>query len=181
MASIETANWLALLHQLPTKPPYLRVKVWRRLQTIGAVPLKNAVHVLPKSDANEATLRVLLEEIVVAGGDAILLDAPCTASGIVRRHPDIRWLRRHADIDQLATTAAAILDALWRVLGPDGTMLFATCSVFVQEGETQLRQFLARHPDAVRLEAPGQLLPTNTDALDHDGFFYARVAKRMQR
>ncbi len=113
--------------------------------------------------------------------DRVLADVPCTASGIVRRHPDIRWLRRHADIDQLATTAAAILDALWRVLGPDGTMLFATCSVFVQEGETQLRQFLARHPDAVRLEAPGQLLPTNTDALDHDGFFYARVAKRMQR
>ena len=113
--------------------------------------------------------------------DRILADVPCTASGIVRRHPDIRWLRRRSDIDQLATTAAAILDALWRVLKPDGTMLFATCSVFVQEGEAQVQHFLARHPDAVRLEAPGQLLPADTDALDHDGFFYARVAKRVRR
>jgi 16S rRNA (cytosine967-C5)-methyltransferase len=113
--------------------------------------------------------------------DRILADVPCTASGIVRRHPDIRWLRRRSDIDQLATTAATILDALWRVLKPDGTMLFATCSVFVQESETQAQHFLARHPDAVRLEAPGQLLPADTDALDHDGFFYARVAKRVRR
>lgn len=113
--------------------------------------------------------------------DRVLADVPCTASGIVRRHPDVRWLRRRSDVDQLATTAATILDALWRVLKPDGTMLFATCSIFVQEGETQVQHFLARHPDAFRLEAPGQLLPADTDALDHDGFFYARVAKRVRR
>ncbi len=113
--------------------------------------------------------------------DRVLADVPCTASGIVRRHADIRWLRRRGDIDQLATTAARILDALWRVLRPDGTMLFATCSVFVQEGEAQVQRFLARHPDAIRLDAPGQLLPTDSNALDHDGFFYARVAKRSVR
>ena len=110
--------------------------------------------------------------------DRILADVPCSASGIVRRHPDIRWLRRESDVAALATTAAGILDALWRLLKPDGTMLLATCSIFGHEGAEQARQFLARHPDAQPLSAPGQLLPTDSDGLTHDGFFYFRVRKQ---
>lgn len=110
--------------------------------------------------------------------DRILADVPCSASGIVRRHPDIRWLRRARDVAALATTAAHILDALWRLLKPNGTMLLATCSIFEQEGSEQARQFLARHADAQPMPAPGQLLPTDSDGLIHDGFFYFRVRKQ---
>ncbi|WP_139826426.1 16S rRNA (cytosine(967)-C(5))-methyltransferase RsmB [Derxia lacustris] len=114
--------------------------------------------------------------------DRILADVPCTASGIVRRHADIRWLRREADVDQLATLAAGILDALWPLLKPGGRFVFSTCSVFPQEGERQLQRFLDRHPDASVLPAPGQLLPTANTAPaqsdDHDGFYYALLQKR---
>jgi hypothetical protein len=71
----ENSDWLALIHQLPTKPPYLRVKIWRRLQAIGAVPLKNAVHVLPPNNANERAFRELLAEIIECGGEATLIRA----------------------------------------------------------------------------------------------------------
>lgn len=110
MIESDTENWLALLHQLPTKPPYLRVKVWRRLQAIGAVPLKNAVHVLPKSEANEATLRTLLNEIIGAGGEAILLDASLLAGqsdGEVRALFDAA---RDADYDEVAQAARRLLE-----------------------------------------------------------------------
>lgn len=110
MSKSDTGNWLALLHQLPTKPPYLRVKVWRRLQGIGAVPLKNAVHVLPKSDANDATLRTLLDEIIGAGGEAILLDASLLAG---QSDGEVRTLfdsARDADYDEVAHTARRLLD-----------------------------------------------------------------------
>ncbi len=110
MTLIDTSIWLALLHQLPTKPPYLRVKVWRRLQAIGAVPLKNAVHVLPKNDANEATLRELLEEIVAAGGDAILLDATLLAG---QSDAEVRALfdsARDADYEEIAQAARRLLE-----------------------------------------------------------------------
>jgi 16S rRNA (cytosine967-C5)-methyltransferase len=108
--------------------------------------------------------------------DAILADVPCTASGIVRRHPDIRWLRQEKDIDRLARSQREILDRLWTMLAPGGKLLLVTCSVFVQEGETQAQNFLSRHKDAFRLEAPGQLLPEagqGDNSSDHDGFFYA--------
>lgn len=110
MSSAETSNWLALLHQLPTKPPYLRVKVWRKLQAIGAVPLKNAVHVLPKSDTNEATLRALLDEIITEGGEAILLDAGLLAG---QSDTDVRALfdaARDADYAEIAAAARALLE-----------------------------------------------------------------------
>lgn len=110
--------------------------------------------------------------------DAVLADVPCTASGIVRRHPDIRWLRRADDVARTAGLQARIADALWRVVAPGGTLLYATCSVFTDEGERQARTFAARHADAHRLEAPGQLLPTAGDAGEqHDGFFYALFTK----
>ena len=108
--------------------------------------------------------------------DRILADVPCTASGIVRRHPDIRWLRRKTDTAQLATLSAQILDNLWQMLKPDGKLLFVTCSLWPQESELQAAAFAARN-HAVRLQAPGQLLPTAGTEADHDGLFYALFQK----
>jgi 16S rRNA (cytosine967-C5)-methyltransferase len=118
--------------------------------------------------------------------DAILLDAPCTASGIVRRHPDIRWLRREADVVQLAAVQATLLRALWPLLKPAGRLLYCTCSVFRQEGQTQVQTFLAHNTDAVLLPSPGHLMPQkgtgsvplpDNPGTDHDGFFYALLQK----
>ncbi|QRX84809.1 16S rRNA (cytosine(967)-C(5))-methyltransferase RsmB [Glaciimonas sp. PAMC28666] len=108
--------------------------------------------------------------------DRILADVPCTASGIVRRHPDIRWLRRATDTDQLATLSADILDNLWQMLRPDGKLLLVTCSLWPQESEQQAVAFAQRN-QAIRLTAPGQLIPTTGDEHDHDGLFYALFQK----
>lgn len=108
--------------------------------------------------------------------DAILADVPCTGSGVVRRHPDIRWLRRETDIARTVALQRRIVKALWQTLKPGGHFLYVTCSVFPQEGEEQARWLQAQYPDAVRLEAPGQLLPTGPEA--GDGFFYALFAKQ---
>jgi len=113
--------------------------------------------------------------------DAVLADVPCTASGIVRRHPDIRWLRRENDVRRTAALQARILDSLWRTVAPGGRLLYVTCSVFPMEGVRQALAFLQRHSDALRLDAPGQLLPVAVDATpaaQHDGFFYALFAKQ---
>jgi 16S rRNA (cytosine967-C5)-methyltransferase len=113
--------------------------------------------------------------------DAVLADVPCTASGIVRRHPDIRWLRRENDVRRTATLQARILDSLWKTVAPGGRLLYVTCSVFPIEGARQALEFLQRHPEAQRLEAPGQLLPVALNATpveQHDGFFYALFAKQ---
>ncbi|AZY47899.1 16S rRNA (cytosine(967)-C(5))-methyltransferase RsmB [Bordetella avium] len=113
--------------------------------------------------------------------DAVLADVPCTASGIVRRHPDIRWLRRAPDVARTAALQARIADALWRVVAPGGHLLYVTCSIFPAEGQAQAQAFAARHADAIVLPAPGQLLPVALDATperQHDGFFYALFAKR---
>ena len=120
--------------------------------------------------------------------DAILLDAPCTASGIVRRHPDVRWLRRESDIAQLAAFQKRLLQALWGLLSPGGRLLYCTCSLFLAEGDGQVQTFLTHNTDAVLLPSPGQLMPRNgikADAVpdngprDHDGFYYALLQKRM--
>lgn len=121
--------------------------------------------------------------------DRILADVPCSASGIVRRHPDIRWLRRQSDIEALAREQRRIVDALWALVKPGGELLYVTCSIFPEEGEAQASWFESTHADAVRLDAPGQLLPAAGVAhhgarsvpdrsADHDGFFYARFQKR---
>jgi len=119
--------------------------------------------------------------------DAILLDAPCSASGIVRRHPDIRWLRRPTDIGQLVATQARLLNRLWPLLRLGGRLLYCTCSVFRAEGEQQIAAFLARHKQARQLASSGHLLPQgnaidipamDNQAHDHDGFYYALLEKQ---
>ena len=118
--------------------------------------------------------------------DAILLDAPCSASGIVRRHPDVRWLRRESDIAQLAALQARLLKALWPLLKPGGRLLYGTCSVFRAEGEDQIQTFLAHNTQAALLPSCGHLMPFNGAigeavpdnlACDHDGFYYALLEK----
>jgi len=120
--------------------------------------------------------------------DAVLLDAPCSASGVVRRHPDVRWLRRAQDLSTLARTQAELLDALWPTVAPGGVLLYVTCSIFRVEGEQQIDAFLQRHradgalPDPA---APGHLLPLPENGFDRsgpapvvgDGFFYALIRK----
>ena len=133
----------------------------------------------------EADLRCARAEQVNVWWDGrpyqrILLDAPCSASGIVRRHPDARWLRRPADIGALARQQGRLLEALWQVLAPGGKLLYVTCSVFAEENADVVRDWLARTPDAHMLELPGfpgvggVLLP----GPDHDGFFYALLQRR---
>jgi 16S rRNA (cytosine967-C5)-methyltransferase len=118
--------------------------------------------------------------------DRILADVPCTASGVVRRHPDGKWLRRESDIAGFAQQQERLLDALWPLLARDGRLLYSTCSVFRSENAERIDAFVARHPDAtrVRLKLPestaieGQLLPVEGDAEhNHDGFFYALLEK----
>jgi len=115
--------------------------------------------------------------------DRILLDAPCSASGVVRRHPDIKWRRRKGDAAEFGRTQAQLLDALWQVLAPGGKLLYATCSVFPEENGAQVRDFLLRQPEAESLPLPdfpgpddcigGQILPSAVS----DGFYYALLRK----
>lgn len=150
---------------------------------------------------NLARLRLTSARITVQAGDAgdpsswwdgrkfdrILADVPCTASGIVRRHPDGKWLRRKSDADAFAGRQQRILRALWPLVAPGGALLYATCSVFDAENEHAVARFVADHPEALRETitfAPGvackggQLLPSD-DGGSHnqDGFFYARLRR----
>ena len=119
--------------------------------------------------------------------DGILLDAPCTASGIGRRHPDVRWLRRDTDVAQLAAIQAKLLKALWPLVKPGGRLLYCTCSVFKAEGESQIQTFVQHTTDALILPSPGHLTPSSAtsdtslrdnDMGEHDGFYYALLEKR---
>lgn len=111
--------------------------------------------------------------------DRILADVPCSASGVVRRHPDIKWLRRENDLSRFTARQREILDALWQMLTRDGKLLYVTCSVFAEENKRQVEEFLRHHPDARLLPlsqvetTDGQLLPNS----HHDGFFYALLHK----
>lgn len=141
---------------------------------------------LGKIGGNLDRLRLQSETVRVVRGDAsktawwdgkpfdkILLDAPCSASGIVARHPDIPFLRREADIKALQQRQRAILAQAWKMLKAGGALLYVTCSVFPEEGEEQADWFAAEHGDALRLSAPGQILPTEVN----DGFYYALFKK----
>ena len=111
--------------------------------------------------------------------DRILADVPCSASGVVRRHPDIRWLRRETDLAGFASQQARMLESLWRLLLPGGTLLYATCSVFPEENGRQVRGFLRRHPAALAVPlaglVDGQILP----GAETDGFYYALLHKNQ--
>lgn len=115
--------------------------------------------------------------------DRILLDAPCSATGVIRRHPDIKWLRRDRDIAELAQLQSEILDAIWSHLKPGGTLVYATCSILPEENSQQIAAFLKRTADAELSitgtpEQPGvQNLP---GAEDGDGFFYAKLIKHRK-
>ena len=120
--------------------------------------------------------------------DGILLDAPCTASGIVRRHPDIPWLRRASDLAGLAKQQQALLQALWPLVKPGGRLLYCTCSLFKQEGQGQIDSFLVNNTQARLLPSAGQLKPASSanpagvldnGLRDHDGFFYALLERRL--
>jgi 16S rRNA (cytosine967-C5)-methyltransferase len=120
----------------------------------------------------------------------ILLDAPCSASGIVRRQPDVRWLRRRSDLATLSARQGRMLEALWPLLEPGGKLLYATCSVFRAEGERVVARFCARRADAQRLplvwrwwgddqdQPVDQLLSRAGGSREHDGFYYASIRKR---
>ncbi|MBU3576607.1 16S rRNA (cytosine(967)-C(5))-methyltransferase RsmB [Polynucleobacter sp. UK-Kesae-W10] len=141
---------------------------------------------LGKIGGNLDRLRLHSEKVKIQRGDAsktawwdgqpfdkILLDAPCSASGIVARHPDIPFLRREADIKALQLRQREILNQAWTMLKPEGLLLYVTCSVFPEEGEDQALWFAQQHSNAVRLGAPGQLLPAEAN----DGFYYALFKK----
>ena len=109
--------------------------------------------------------------------DRILADVPCSASGVARRHPDIKWLRRAADIGAFATSQQRILDALWRTLAPGGKILYCTCSIFPQENGAQVAAFVGRHTDAVRVDIDEQPELQLTPDPEQDGFYYALLQK----
>ncbi|UAA38816.1 16S rRNA (cytosine(967)-C(5))-methyltransferase RsmB [Paraneptunicella aestuarii] len=118
--------------------------------------------------------------------DRILLDAPCSATGVIRRHPDILWLRKSSDIEALTNIQKTILDALWQTLKPGGVMIYATCSILAEENQEQIRQFLQRTTDAKLLPLHGndseanpgrQILPGEQQM---DGFYYARLLKSIE-
>lgn len=116
--------------------------------------------------------------------DRILLDAPCSGFGVIRRHPDIKLLRRESDIATLQTLQSRILDAAWQLLAPGGVLLYATCSVLKQENELQIESFLNCHADAEEISihsAWGMARPHGrqilTGNLHMDGFYYAKLSK----
>lgn len=191
--------------------PLLDVRDGMRVLDACAAPGGKTAHLLERADADLTALdndaarlervhgnlaRLGLAAKVVCGDacepsgwwdghpyERILLDAPCSASGVARRHPDIKWLRRASDIAQFAQLQRCMLEALWQLLARGGKLLYATCSVFHEENREQIAQFLEHHGNATRLTLPavdndpqlpaGQLLPDER----HDGFFYALLQK----
>ena len=163
------------------------------LETIDAEPAELIALEIDAERAKKivntlSRLRLLNDQVRVITGDAsqqdwwdgnlfdkILLDVPCSASGIVRRHPDIVFLRRSEDVARLVKTQRAILENAWAMLKNGGTLLYLTCSIFPEEGEEQITRFVKDHSNALRLEAPGQLLPSEY----HDGFFYGLLKKHQ--
>jgi 16S rRNA (cytosine967-C5)-methyltransferase len=138
---------------------------------------KNRVHVINADASNEGTYKNL------PLFNKILLDAPCSATGVIRRHPDIKWHRKAQDIEVLVELQYQILERAWAQLAPKGTLLYATCSILAQENTEQITRFLDAHPDAEVLpithenaNANGcwQILPGEQNM---DGFFYARLLK----
>ena len=213
VVSVQDAGTQLAAHLLP-------VKTGERVLDACAAPGGKTAHLLERTDCQVTALeidpsrvelirstlsRLGLEAKVRAADaattaewwdgtpfDAILLDAPCTASGIVRRQPDVPWSRRPKDILRLAGEQKRLLEALWPCLRVGGKMLFCTCSIFPEEGPKQITDFLGRHSDATLITLCQNnngmmcLIPTEkgtwptSDGLPtvHDGFFYALLEKR---
>ncbi|WP_263588485.1 chromate resistance protein [Sphingopyxis sp. GC21] len=171
---IDTAGadiWLVLLHQLPAKPPYLRVKIWRRLQAVGAVPLKNAVHVLPRREETKAAFRDLLAEIISNGGEAVLIEARLIEGQSDAELHALFDAARDADYDELAQAARGLLDT-GPASGPEIAKLQRRLAEIVQldffgahgrqGAEAALRELDEKryvHPDVGRTGEPGSLGP----------------------
>ncbi|MFZ2171842.1 MAG: 16S rRNA (cytosine(967)-C(5))-methyltransferase RsmB [Methylococcaceae bacterium] len=192
----------------------LAVQPGHRVLDVCAAPGGKAVHILEHQpqlkelvavDIDESRMRRVTENLgrsrvaatLVVGDaanpqdwwddqlfDRILLDAPCSALGVIRRHPDIKLLRRAEDIKPLQALQKKILHAVWPLLAPGGVMLYATCSILKQENEQQIDAFLAEHPDAVEFPidaawgfagSHGRQIMTGESAMD--GFYYARLGK----
>lgn len=188
--------------------PFLDVKDGMRILDACAAPGGKSMHLLESSNVlltildndssrlqqvrqNLERLQLTAEHLVCGDAaktsdwwdgryyDRILADVPCSASGVVRRHPDIKWLRRESDLIKFAKTQQSILNALWQILNKNGKLLYVTCSIFAEENALQIEKFLKSHLDA-------RLLPLTEEALDdgqllpniqHDGFFYALLQK----
>lgn len=130
------------------------------------------------------TARVLAADCEATGDwwdgrpfERILADVPCSASGVARRHPDIKWLRRESDIAAFAARQSRILDALWPVLAPGGKLLYVTCSVFPEENGTVVDAFVARTPGVARAVLPGSAPAQWLPSAEHDGFYFALLEK----
>jgi 16S rRNA (cytosine967-C5)-methyltransferase len=168
------------------------------LATIDLTALDNDEARLERVARNLSRLHLTAELRVADAGDVgtwwdgiafdrILLDAPCTASGVVRRHPDGKWLRRESDVEGFVAQQKRLLDALWPCLKSGGKLLYATCSIFGDENAGQMDAFVSSHRDASRVHCAlsievaaigGQLLPAGAGAAhNHDGFFYALLRK----
>ena len=189
--------------------PFLDVRDGMRVLDACAAPGGKSTHLLELADVsltsldndsvrlvqiaqNLQRLSMVVERLVCADAsqpeqwwdgqlyDRILADVPCSASGVVCRHPDIKWLRRETDVVKFATHQQAILNALWKILNKNGKLLYVTCSIFAEENIVQIEKFLENHSDACPLPLSeaglidGQLLPTN----QHDGFFYTLLQKK---
>jgi 16S rRNA (cytosine967-C5)-methyltransferase len=159
----------ARLAKLTTDLPRVAPTLKARVETV--------VHDLlrPWSSAKSASGAVLPQAF-----DLIVLDAPCSASGVTRRHPEIPWKRTPEQVKSVAQTQRQMLDLLWGRLQPGGQLLFVTCSIFSEEGEKQQEAFLNRTADAELLTSPGRLMPIAQidKGIDQDGFFVARFRKR---
>jgi 16S rRNA (cytosine967-C5)-methyltransferase len=157
----------------------------RTRETLARVGMEADV-VLQAADASDLDAWWRVDAAPGEQFDAVLIDAPCSATGIVRRQPDILLHRREHDLDALVATQAGLLDALWPTLAPGGVLVYATCSILRRENAAQVEAFLARTPDAVvdalpdtfgRAEGPGRQRLPGDDGMD--GFFYARLRKRQ--
>ena len=137
--------------------------------TLQRLNLENAVDVL---HADASKIDTWWDDRLF---NAILLDAPCSGTGVIRRHPDIKLLRRASDIDNLVETQRRLLDALWQTLAVDGVLLYATCSILKDENEHQSSAFLQRNTDASLAGEQRQILPGEQGM---DGFYYAAIRKR---
>lgn len=178
-ALLESQPQLAHLYAVDVDPKRLD-SINENLQRLKHIErFKERLHVLVQ-DATELSQNVNLPQF-----DKILLDAPCSATGIIRRHPDIMWLRKANDIDVLVNTQQNILDQAWLKLKPGGTLLYATCSILPEENKEQIGLFLAKHSDAhaeyinvgeTQLSM-WQILPGDDDM---DGFFYVRLIKSQK-